>query len=62
VIEHDLPLLTSVADRLVAMELGAVIASGDPGHVVNDPRVVASYLGTDEAAISRSGGRGPGTT
>ncbi len=62
VIEHDLPLLTSVADRLVAMELGEVIASGDPSDVVHDPRVVASYLGTDEAAISRSGGRGPGTT
>ncbi|MGZ6969602.1 MAG: MFS transporter [Acidimicrobiia bacterium] len=62
VIEHDLPLLTSVADRLVAMELGEVIAQGDPSEVVNDSRVVASYLGTDEAAISRSGGRGSGTT
>jgi ABC-type branched-subunit amino acid transport system ATPase component/MFS family permease len=62
VIEHDLPLLTSVADRLAAMELGEVIAIGDPTEVVHDPRVVASYLGTDEAAISRSGGRGPGTT
>ncbi|MGZ4801713.1 MAG: MFS transporter [Acidimicrobiia bacterium] len=62
VIEHDLPLLTSVADRMVAMELGEVIAQGDPSEVVHDPRVVASYLGTDEAAISRSGGRGPGTT
>jgi branched-chain amino acid transport system ATP-binding protein len=57
VIEHDLPLLTSVADRMVAMELGEVIASGDPSEVVHDPRVVASYLGTDEAAISRSGGK-----
>ncbi len=62
VIEHDLPLLTSVADRLIAMELGEIIAQGDPSEVVHDPRVVASYLGTDEAAISRSGGRGPGTT
>ena len=62
VIEHDLPLLTSVADRMVAMELGEVIAQGDPSDVVHDPRVVASYLGTDEAAISRSGGRGPSTT
>ncbi|MGZ6973788.1 MAG: MFS transporter [Acidimicrobiia bacterium] len=62
VIEHDLPLLTSVADRMVAMELGEVIAQGDPSEVVHDPRVVATYLGTDEAAISRSGGRGPGTT
>ena len=62
IIEHDLPLLTSVADRLVAMELGEVIAEGDPNEVVHDPRVVASYLGTDEAAISRSGAGGPSTT
>jgi ABC-type branched-subunit amino acid transport system ATPase component len=62
VIEHDLPLLTSVADRMVAMELGEVIAEGDPGEVVHDPKVVASYLGTNEAAIARSGGPGPSTT
>jgi branched-chain amino acid transport system ATP-binding protein len=60
IIEHDLPLLTSVADRLIAMDLGEVIAQGDPDDVVNDPHVVASYLGTNEAAISRSGG-GTGT-
>ena len=56
-IEHDLPLLISVADRMIAMDLGEVIASGDPSEVVHDPQVVASYLGTDEAAIARSGGR-----
>jgi ABC-type uncharacterized transport system ATPase subunit len=44
------------------MELGEVIAAGDPSEVVHDPRVVASYLGTNQAAISRAGGRGPGPT
>jgi ABC-type branched-subunit amino acid transport system ATPase component/MFS family permease len=62
IIEHDLPLLTSVSDRMIAMELGAVIAEGAPNDVVHDPAVVASYLGTDQAAISRSGGRGAGST
>jgi branched-chain amino acid transport system ATP-binding protein len=62
IIEHDLPLLTAVADRLIAMELGAVIAEGDPSEVVHDPAVVSSYLGTDQAAIARSGGRGSGST
>ncbi len=62
VIEHDLPLLTSVSDRMIAMELGAVIAEGAPDEVVHDPGVIASYLGTDQAAISRSGGRGAGST
>jgi len=57
-IEHDMPLVTAVAPRLVALELGAVIADGPPAEVVNHPQVVASYLGTDEAVIERSGKRG----
>src|SRR5205085_3239454 len=35
VIEHDLPLITSVADRLVAMELGRTVVSGPPREIVN---------------------------
>ena len=54
VIEHDMPLVTSVSDRLVALELGRIIACGLPEEVIHDPRVVASYLGTDEAAVRRS--------
>ncbi|HVE91178.1 MAG TPA: MFS transporter, partial [Actinomycetota bacterium] len=45
VIEHDMDLITSVADRLVAMELGAVLMTGPPQQVISDPRVTASYLG-----------------
>lgn len=55
VIEHDLPLLSRVADRLIAMDAGAVIAQGPPDEVRNHPAVVLSYLGTDEAAVARSG-------
>ncbi|OWY61747.1 hypothetical protein B7486_62155, partial [cyanobacterium TDX16] len=57
VIEHDLPFLLSVSDRLVCLEAGRVIADGDPDEVRRDPAVVASYLGTDERAIHRSGAR-----
>jgi branched-chain amino acid transport system ATP-binding protein len=57
IVEHDVPLLLATCDRLVAMELGRVIADGDPSAVVRDARVVASYLGADEAAVSRSGAR-----
>jgi ABC-type branched-subunit amino acid transport system ATPase component len=53
-IEHDMPLILSLSDVVYAMESGRVIASGDPDTVKNDPRVVASYLGTTEEAINRS--------
>ena len=56
VIEHDMPLITSVSDRLMALELGRVIAAGTPDEVVSDPRVVSSYLGTeDSVTVKRSG-------
>ena len=55
VIEHDMPLLTGICDRMIALELGEVISQGTPAEVLADPRVIASYLGTDSAAINRSG-------
>jgi len=55
VIEHDMPLLSGLCDRLVAMELGSVIVDGPPTEVLEHPVVIASYLGTDAAAINRSG-------
>jgi ABC-type branched-subunit amino acid transport system ATPase component len=54
-IEHDMPLLLSVAERVYALETGRVIAVGSPRDVVRDPEVVRSYLGDDPAAIARSG-------
>ncbi|HEX4905015.1 MAG TPA: ABC transporter ATP-binding protein [Acidimicrobiales bacterium] len=54
-IEHDMPLLLSVAERVYALETGRVIAEGRPDEVVHHPDVVRSYLGADPAAIARSG-------
>ena len=56
VIEHDMPLITDLSDRLLALELGLVIAEGSPKDVVSDPRVVSSYLGGDVATVNRSRG------
>jgi ABC-type branched-subunit amino acid transport system ATPase component len=55
VVEHDMPLLTAICDRMIALELGEVITQGTPAEVLDHPRVVESYLGTKESAIQRSG-------
>jgi ABC-type branched-subunit amino acid transport system ATPase component/branched-subunit amino acid ABC-type transport system permease component len=54
VIEHDIPLVMSLADRIAVMETGALLTVGDPSTVRADPRVVESYLGGDLRAIERS--------
>ena len=55
VVEHDLPLVRDVADRVVAMDQGRVLATGSPEVVLSDPAVVAAYIGDDSRAANRSG-------
>jgi ABC-type branched-subunit amino acid transport system ATPase component/predicted MFS family arabinose efflux permease len=57
VIEHDMPLVTSIADRLIALDMGRVVTDGPPAEVVRHPDVVASYLGTSNEVFARSGTR-----
>jgi ABC-type branched-subunit amino acid transport system ATPase component/ABC-type branched-subunit amino acid transport system permease subunit len=61
VIEHDMPLIMSISDRVYCLETGHVIAEGTPAEVRENPLVVASYLGTDVRAIQRSGAAAVGT-
>jgi branched-chain amino acid transport system ATP-binding protein len=57
VIEHDMPLITAVSDRLVALDQGHVVTEGTPEHVLHHEEVIASYLGNTEEVIARSGAR-----
>jgi ABC-type glutathione transport system ATPase component len=57
IIEHDIPLIMGISDRIVAMADGRVIAAGTPSQVRNDPAVVDAYLGGSVTAIERSGAR-----
>jgi ABC-type branched-subunit amino acid transport system ATPase component len=47
-IEHDMPLVMSVSDRVYCLQAGTVIAEGSPAAVRADPLVIASYLGAEE--------------
>lgn len=58
VIEHDMPMIMSISDRMYCLSAGRVIAHGSPTDIREDPDVVAAYLGTDERAIQRSGDAG----
>jgi len=55
IIEHDMPLITSVSDEMIALELGAVVVRGTPQEVITNPQVIEAYLGGDIATIQRSG-------
>ena len=50
-IEHDMDLVFSFANRMTVLVNGTVLTEGDPGQIANDPQVKAVYLGhADEVA------------
>ena len=47
-IEHDMKLVLGICERLVVLNYGQILASGDPKEVINNPQVVEAYLGKEE--------------
>ena len=52
VITHHIEFLLGIADRVTVLDLGEVIADGDPSLVKTDPRVGAAYLGSQADAAA----------
>jgi branched-chain amino acid transport system ATP-binding protein len=49
-IEHVLPAVMSLAERVTVLDQGRIIAAGTPAEVTRDPAVIAAYLGDELAA------------
>jgi branched-chain amino acid transport system ATP-binding protein len=53
VVEHDIAFIAQLADRLVALDRGTVLAEGEPDEVLARHEVVEAFLGNDPSAAGR---------
>ncbi len=50
IVEHDIPVIMDISDKIVVLDFGRKIAEGTPEQVQANEAVIAAYLGTDEGA------------
>jgi branched-chain amino acid transport system ATP-binding protein len=53
-VEHNMNVVSSIADRITVLQRGAILAEGDYAQVSRDPRVVEAYMGTVDEPLKET--------